>query len=62
MSETTYKLNCLKRDNWRRAQDTLARAVVNEAIDVEHMRQAEFMRKLEEVAKAQAVQRIRVRL
>ena len=60
VSETTYRMNWAKRDHWKHAQDTLARAVLSETIDMERMRQAEFLRQLDEIAKTQNVQRIRV--
>ena len=60
VSESTYQMNWAKRANWQHAQETLARAVLSETIDMERMRQAEFMHRLEEIAKAQNVRRIRV--
>jgi len=53
-------MNWAKREHWQHARDTLARAVLNEAIDVERTRQAEFLQQLEEIAKVQNVEQIKV--
>jgi len=60
VSESTYRMNWAKQEHWKHAQDTLARAVLSETIDMERMRQAEFLQQLEDIAKAQNVQRIKV--
>jgi len=61
VSETTYRMNWAKREHWKHVQDTVARAVLSETIDNERRRQAQFLQQLDEIAKAQNVQRIRVR-
>jgi len=60
VSESTYRMKWVKREHWKHAQDTVARAVLSETIDMERMRQAEFLRQLDEITKTQTVQRIRV--
>lgn len=60
MSETTYRMNWAKQEHWQQARDTLARAVLNETIDAERARQAEFLQQLEEIAKSQNVRQIKV--
>jgi len=61
LSEATYRTNWAKHEHWKHARDTLAQAVLSETIDIERMRQAEFMQQLEDIAKVQTVQRIKVR-
>ena len=61
VSETTYRMKWAKREHWKHAQNTLARAVLSETVDMERMKQAEFLQQLEEIAKAQNARRIRVR-
>jgi len=53
-------MNWAKQEHWQHARDTLARAVLNETIDAERTRQAEFLQQLEEIAKVQNVQQIKV--
>jgi len=60
VSEATYRMNWQKQEHWKHAQDTLARAVLSETIDMERMRQAEFLQHLEDIARTQNVQRIKV--
>jgi len=53
-------MNWAKHEHWKHAQETLAQAVLSETIDMERMRQAEFLQRLEDIAKAQNVQQIKV--
>jgi len=53
-------MNWAKQEHWHHARHTLARAVLNETIDAERTRQAEFLQQLEEIAKAQNVQQMKV--
>ena len=53
-------MNWAKQEHWQQARDTLARAVLNETIDAERARQAEFLQQLEEIAKSQNVRQIKV--
>jgi len=53
-------MNWAKREQWQHAKETLAHAVLSETVDIERMRQAEFLQQLEEIAKVQSAQRIKV--
>lgn len=60
VSETVYRVNCARHEHQKQVRDMIAQAIVHKALDMERQRQVVAQRQLEEMAKLQMVQRVRV--
>ncbi|NXS08149.1 ERIC3 protein, partial [Neodrepanis coruscans] len=59
--EQEYRLNAMRRDHQRHVQECLARAIFHKVLDMEHHHQLEIKQKLENAARKERVQKIKVR-
>lgn len=60
VTETSYRLNIARKEHKKHVKDLLAQAIVHKTLDLERHRQVAIRQKLEEIAKIELVQRVRV--
>ncbi|XP_066481153.1 glutamate-rich protein 3 isoform X2 [Tiliqua scincoides] len=60
ISEKEYRLNAMRKDHQKYIRECLAQAIFHKVLDMEHRHQVEIKRKLENSARKERVQRIKV--